>query len=77
MVTTKQYPGFVMAEPSGRYMADEHCGSYHLFRVVTLGQGQRAFVHIMMFCLQTPKVGGAILRNFLNNGGHPPFFFKN
>ncbi len=75
MIKTKQYAGFVMAEPSSRYMADEHCGSYHLFRVVTLGQGQRAFGRIMMFCLQTPKVGGTILPNFLQNGSHPPFFF--
>ena len=66
----------MLAEPSSRYIADEHCGSYDLFRVVTLGQGQRALGCIMMFCLHTPKVGGAILSNLLKNGGHPPFFWK-
>ena len=65
-----------MAEPSSRYMADEHCGPYRLFGVVTLGQGQRAFGCIMMFRHQTAKVGGTILTNFFKNGGHPPFFWK-
>ncbi len=76
MDTKKLYAGFVMAEPSGSYMADEHCGPYHLYRVVTLGRGQRAFGCIMMFCLQTQKVGGTNLTHFSKMAVIHHFFSK-